>query len=177
MTPIAVFKDFDLLPDEADVDLAGRAAFDLSAFLGARSGTDREVRVHLDVPDGGVDVVVPVVAFGFLVQVLDQLALGNTVTVAPYTAEVTTQQAADLLNVSRPFLIGLLTSGEIGYRMVGTHRRIRAEDLLAYKRSDDSRRRRSADELTGLSQDLDLYRTRGAAWPSGMGAPSALSSP
>ena len=76
--------------------------------------------------------------------------------VVPANAELTTQQAADLLNVSRPFLIGLLDAREIDYRLVGKHRRIRAESLLAYIRADDQRRRQVADDLTALNQEMGL---------------------
>ncbi|RKS76868.1 excisionase family DNA binding protein [Actinomadura pelletieri DSM 43383] len=69
--------------------------------------------------------------------------------------KLTTQQAANLLNVSRPFLIGLLEAGAIPNRMVGRHRRITAEAVLAYKRRDDLRRREVADELAALGQELD----------------------
>ena len=67
-----------------------------------------------------------------------------------------TQQAAELLNVSRPFLIGLLDAGEIEYRKVGKHRRIKAQSLMAYMARDDQERREAADELTRLNQEMGL---------------------
>jgi excisionase family DNA binding protein len=75
----------------------------------------------------------------------------------PDSAELTTQQAADFLNVSRPYLIGLLEASEIPYRMVGIHRRIRFEDLREYRRRDDLKRHQTADELTQLSEEPGLY--------------------
>ena len=91
-----------------------------------------------------------------MAAILAHMAAGQSVAVVPHNAELTTQQAADLLNVSRPFLIGLLEAGEIEYHKVGTHRRIKAASLVEYQRRDDARRRSIADELTGLSQELGL---------------------
>jgi excisionase family DNA binding protein len=82
------------------------------------------------------------------------MAAGQGVSIVPSQAELTTQQAADMLNVSRPYFIGLLERGEIDYRKVGTHRRILAESLMAYMREDDRRRRNATDELNALTQEM-----------------------
>jgi len=89
-----------------------------------------------------------------LAQILGFLANGQGVTVTPSNAMLTTQQAADLLNVSRPYLIKLLEEQKIPYEMVGTHRRVAFGELLDYQRRDDQVRQRAADELTALGQEL-----------------------
>ena len=99
----------------------------------------------IPVPDGALPA---------LSAILDSFARGQTVTVMSAQAEVSTGQAADALNVSRPYLIGLLDSGEIAYRKVGTHRRVDANSLIHYMRRDDQRRNAAADALTAETHEL-----------------------
>ena len=91
-----------------------------------------------------------------LSEVLSQIAKGKSVIVLPLDEELSTQQAADLLNVSRPFLIKLLENHEIPFRTVGSWRRVRLADLLAYKRKDDAQRDSALQELADQAQDLNL---------------------
>jgi DNA binding domain, excisionase family len=101
-------------------------------------------------------LVVPRQAVTVLAFILSQAAEGQGVAVFPSNAELTTQQAAHMLNVSRPYLIKLLEAGEIEFRLVGKHRRITAKALMQYKRYDDLKRRAAADDLASLGQELDL---------------------
>ncbi|MGH8571699.1 MAG: helix-turn-helix domain-containing protein, partial [Gammaproteobacteria bacterium] len=95
-------------------------------------------------------------AFEHFLEILGHLANGNAVTIVPVHAELTTQQAADYLNVSRPYLIGLLEAGKIDYHKVGTHRRIKFADLIKYKENDYASRRADLAELTAEAQRLGL---------------------
>jgi len=116
----------------------------------------RTMEVRPEGNGGGVSVTVPREAFELFLEILGQMANGNAVTIVPYHAELTTQQAADILNVSRPFLIQLLEEEKVPSRKVGTHRRIRFEDLIAYKRKDDAHRKAVLDELTAEAEKHGL---------------------
>src|SRR3954467_14957417 len=140
-------------PDESDINTAVEALPHVKSYLAEHA--DSVIRLVVD-DDSEETLVVPRGAVELLAQVLAHMAAGQAVSVVPTHAELTTQQAADLLNVSRPFLIGLLQAGEIEYRKVGAHRRVTMSSLLDYMRTDDERRRKNADELTSLTQELGL---------------------
>jgi excisionase family DNA binding protein len=142
-------------PGDADAELANRAARRIRDYLTMHPGDD-PVRIQGELA-GDDALVVPREAAVMFAQILAMLASGQGVQVMPDAAELTSQQAADFLNVSRPYLIKLLDAGEIPFRMVGTHRRVGFADLRGYKARDDLARRRAADDLTGLSQELGLY--------------------
>lgn len=142
-------------PDPADVRMADVALRRVRNYLAHHRGA-HDVRVLVEEDPAQGSLVVPRSAVELLARILAHMAAGQGVSVVPADAELTTQQAADLLNVSRPFLIGLLDAGEIEYRRVGKHRRVRADSLLDYKRKDDQRRREAADELTSLGQEMGL---------------------
>ncbi|HXG78022.1 MAG TPA: helix-turn-helix domain-containing protein [Methyloceanibacter sp.] len=119
----------------------------------ANGNTDIKLRVA-----GARDVAVSIPArlLSLIVDFLEAMAEQKPMSVIPYAAELTTKQAADFLNVSRPFLVKLLDRGEIPHRMVGTHRRVLMSDLLAYKARSDEARRKAIKEMVAEAQKLGL---------------------
>jgi excisionase family DNA binding protein len=137
-------------PSEADAQLALESSRLLATHkLGKRS----RIRLRLEDDESG-PVFVPASAVRLFLHLLTEMSRGNSVTLIPTHAELTTQQAADLLNVSRPYVVKLLDEGKMPFRTVGKFRRIRFDDLMVYKRKDDEMRAKFADELTALSQEL-----------------------
>ena len=104
----------------------------------------------------GEEIELPKSLSQVLRQLVYYLVQGRAVTIVPLNKELTTQEAADILNVSRPYLIKLLEGGEIPFARTGTHRRIRVDDLMEYKKRRDADRRRGMAELTQMSQELGL---------------------
>ena len=100
--------------------------------------------------------VLPASALKMLVGILEEMGRGNTVTVIPVHAELTTQEAADMLNISRPSLIQMLDEGKIEYRKVGTHRRVRFESVMAYKRRVHAERLAALNELAAYDQEIGI---------------------
>ncbi|ALB41800.1 MULTISPECIES: helix-turn-helix domain-containing protein [Nostocales] len=142
------------VPTEEDATLAKKSSQTLAAYIGNKDAF-HSIKVELD--DGVSQTVkIPSLAFQMLVDILGQMAKGNAVTFIPVHAELTTQEAADILNVSRPYLVGLLEGGEIPFRKVGTRRRVRYLDLLNYKNQIDALRMEALDELTAQAQELDM---------------------
>lgn len=139
------------LPDSRSVDLARESAAALSRLLRDHPTQDR-ARVRMD----GTDLILPRQAIELLRNLLTEMAQGHAVTILPVHAELTTQEAANLLNVSRPHLIKLLEDGQLPFSKVGTHRRISLENLLAYKRRRDEASEAAAQELVDQAQTLDL---------------------
>src|SRR4051794_28565122 len=137
-------------PTEADAALAKVVGEKLAAHPAS------ELRLELKTGSSTEELVLPAAALRLLVRALTEMGEGNAVTLTPVHAELTTQQAADLLNVSRPHLVKLLDEGKIPSRKVGTHRRVRLEDLLAYKREFLARRQAALSGLAELSQDLEM---------------------
>jgi len=139
-----------LLP-EADIE-AARDASRALARLGSRGG------VHVQAEEGGErqDFVLPATAVRLLTDMLSLLAQGRSVVVMPEDAELTTQQAADMLNVSRPYLIRLLEDGTLPHHKTGTHRRVRLHDLMAYRAQRAAESQAALDELTRQAQELGM---------------------
>jgi excisionase family DNA binding protein len=133
-----------IVPDEADAELAATA----SRELARASKASLNVRL-----DDGTDLQLPKAVTPLLVKILTEMAQGNAVTLIPLHAELTTQEAANLLNVSRPHLNKLLERGALKFHKVGTHRRIRFADLDAFRAERERAREQSMAELARQAQE------------------------
>jgi excisionase family DNA binding protein len=142
------------LPSDDDIALARESGRVLSTVLQTRAET-QQIDLHDDT--GAVRTVrIPTTALRLLLDVLTEIGQGNAVSIIPIHAELTSQEAADVLNVSRPFLVQLLERGDIPFHKTGTHRRVRYQDVIAYKERIDAQRRKALDELAAQAQDLNM---------------------
>lgn len=139
------------LPTTQEIEQAKETSRTLSRY----SSDQLRIRV-LDQQGESDDMVLPGYAFNLLLDILTQMSKGNAISYMPVNAELSTQQAANLLNVSRPYLVGLLDKGELAFRKVGTHRRVLAKDVIAYKEQEDEARLKALQELTDQAQELGM---------------------
>ena len=133
------------VPDETDSELAATASRELAR---ARKAS---ISVRLD---DGTDLQLPKAVTPLLIKILTEMGQGNAVTLIPLHAELTTQEAANLMNISRPYLNKLLDRGDIPHHKVGTHRRIRFEDLERFRGRREVERRKALEELAAQAQEL-----------------------
>lgn len=145
MTPVAAPPD-----QRAEVAAIFRL-LDSAGHVGRQRGVCKLVG-----PEGET-ISIPESMFYVLERVAAVMARGDSISVVPVGQELTTQQAADMLNVSRQYLVRLLNDGRIPYTKTGTHRRVQIEDVLAFKKQRDRERRAGLNELTRLSEELGGY--------------------
>jgi excisionase family DNA binding protein len=143
-------------PTEQDMSLADESSRKLAQCLN-RDNLNNISRISvLDGSQPCETLYVPTEALRLFVDLLTYMGKGDIVTLFPIHAELTTQQAADLINVSRPFLVKLLETGKIPFTKPKKHRRIKFEDLMKYKNQIDSLRDQALDELAALDQEMGL---------------------
>lgn len=139
------------LPSQNEKDAANQ----LRQILASRQADGEETRLKIATELGKTsDIVLSPMLSALLMDVLRHVGRGDAVTLVPVGQMLTTQQAADILNVSRPFLIGLLERGDIEHHHVGRHRRVRAEHLFEYKRKRDEMRSKALSDLAETDADL-----------------------
>ena len=139
-----------IAPDDKDFDSIKKVASSLET-----SPNENEFVIVNQAHD--VRIVLPHALYRVLVDAAHQLAKGNTVGVLHYEQDITTQQAADILQVSRPHVVKVLEAGEIPYHMVGCHRHIRLSDLLEYKKNRNAVRRENLNDMIRMSESSCLY--------------------
>ena len=140
-------------PSKADVQLALKSSRLLAKY---KFGKRASVRLRLEEGGGIESVAVPATAMRLFLHLLAEMSHGNAVTLIPTHPELTTQQAAELLGVSRPYIVKLIDGRKIPSRNVGKYRRVRFDDLMAFKRKDDAMRAKVLDELTAQGQELGM---------------------
>lgn len=141
-----------LPPTPQDAAIARVSGQALSRFAATRG----PLKLRVTDAEQMEPIELPADAVALLMEVLEAMAAGRGVTIIPENAELSTVQAAEVLNVSRPFLIKLLEDGSIPHRKVGKHRRVRMEDVMSYKAAIDNEREAVLDQLAADAQDQDM---------------------
>jgi excisionase family DNA binding protein len=124
--------------------------------LSRYAGLNQSLSIRVMDADQEQPLELPAGAVALLMDILEAMAAGRGISLIPENAELTTVEAAEILNVSRPYLIKLLTEGALPHRKVGKHRRIRMEDVMAYKGRIDREREAVLDELAAEAQENDM---------------------
>lgn len=148
-----VIRERTLLPPDDPTALVQLAR----ELYQARRSTGRESKPARLIGPDGVEVEVPEELYGVLLDVVEALAQGLAISIAPHNTMLTTQEAADMLDVSRPTLVRLLTDGEIPYSMRGRHRRVLLRDILGYQERTRTERREAPDQMAADAEDDGLY--------------------
>lgn len=139
------------LPTSQDVEEAKRSSRTLAKYADA----DR-VKLKVESNDGSDEFILPGAVMQLLLDILSEISQGNAISLMPIHTQLTTQEAANILNVSRPHLVSLLEGKEIPFHKVGAHRRIYAQDVIEYKRRIDDARAETLNKLAQLSQEMDM---------------------
>jgi len=143
------------LPAQKEIEVALRGQRALATFLSTRLETQK-ISIQ-DANDQTHHIELPTSALTLLMNILGELAAGNAVQVVPVHAELTTQEAANILNVSRPHMVKLLEEGKLPFHKTGRHRRVLFADLMQYKAQREKESNEALQELADISQNLGLY--------------------
>lgn len=138
------------VPNEQESALAAESSRLLAGLIG------RGDTAQLRLVDGDQEITVPVSAIKMLVDILNQMAQGNAMSLVPIHAELTTQEAADFLNVSRPYVVKLIEQGELPCHKVGVRRRVLFKHLMEYKERRDQQSMEAVNALSQQAQDLGM---------------------
>lgn len=139
------------LPTSEEAEVAKNSSRALAKY----AHTDR-LNLKINANGQTDDLVLPGFAINMLLDILTEMSKGNAVTVMPIHAELSTQQAAEILNVSRPYLVSLLEQGKIPFKKTGSHRRVLAKDVFDYQQTINAQRTKTLEELALQAQELNM---------------------
>lgn len=143
------------LPAQKEIEVATRGQRELATFLSTKFETQK-IAIQ-DAKNETRQIELPTSALTLLMNILGELAEGNAVQIVPVHAELTTQEAANILNVSRPHMVKLLEEGKLPFHKTGRHRRVLFADLMSYKTQRERESHQAMQELDDISQELGLY--------------------
>ncbi|OTA14180.1 DNA-binding protein [Xenorhabdus vietnamensis] len=142
------------LPAKHERETAIRGQRELAVFLSTKLETQQITIQGTD--NASHQIELPTSALTMLIEILGELAIGNAVQIVPVQAELTTQEAANIMNISRPHMVKLLEEGQLPHHKTGRHRRVRFSDLMEYKKKRDANSLAAMQELADQAQELKL---------------------